>query len=251
MTEKTPERNSAFIICNGVTRKELKYNPHFQEGKGVHDHELDVLNQHTTFGCNALYREWQPSYLISIDEGITEEIKTSGYNGVHIVPPLEEQYEDSAYHEAHGHGPHIRQIGGTPRSNAGMNAMSEAIKLGYNFLYIMGMDCIVNDRDMALSNLYDKTDNYGPETRASLQDQKARCAYLNWFTYQHPTVHFRFVLPKYAKKDPVRVGVESFRSNTERRSRQRMPVSVYSFNGPNVSGMFYDHLIAQLESGVV
>jgi hypothetical protein len=249
MSETRPERNSAFIICNGVTRAELKYNKHFNEGRGSHDHELDVLNEHTTFGCNALYREWQPSYLISIDPGITEEIQTSGYNGVHIVPPLEEQYENPDYHIAHSHGPHIEKVGSTPRSNAGMNAMLEAIKLGYNFLYIMGMDCIVNNVEYAMSNMYDKTDNYGMDTRASLQDQKARCAYLNWVSYQHPTVHFRFVLPQHAKKDPERVGAEAG-PNGRTRSKA-MPMSIYSFNGPNVSGMYYDHFIAQLESGLV
>ena len=130
MDEKTPERNSAFIICNGVTRKELRYNPHYSEGKGIDDHELDVLNKHITFGCNALYREWQPTYLVSIDEGITKEIKSSGYNGEHIVPPYEKQFEDARYHEQAGHGPYIRNVGATPRSNAGMNAMMEAIDRG-------------------------------------------------------------------------------------------------------------------------
>ena len=53
----------AWIIGNGPSRK------------GIDLHELDG----TTFGCNALYRDFAPSYLLSGDAGVIKEICESEY----------------------------------------------------------------------------------------------------------------------------------------------------------------------------
>ena len=187
----------AFIICNGASR-------------GTFD--LDKLKPYPTFGCNALYREWQPTWLVSIDEGITNEIRESNFdNERHIVPPEEEQYEPIEYNP------------NRPRSNAGMNAIAEAIKRGYDKLYVLGMDFLLDDDNYTMSNIFDGTDNYGMDTRATENDQRARCGYLTWFCRQHPDVSFRFVVPKDTK---------SFRQ----------------ISAPNVTGCFYEILDTRLEN---
>ena len=40
---------------------------------------FDLLKNHTTYGCNALYREFAPSALVAIDELMYYEVITSGY----------------------------------------------------------------------------------------------------------------------------------------------------------------------------
>ena len=53
----------AFIIGNGPSRQQVKLNK--LEG--------------TTFGCNALYRDFTPDYLVSGDAGVIKEICATGY----------------------------------------------------------------------------------------------------------------------------------------------------------------------------
>ena len=53
----------AFIIGNGPSRQQVKLNK--LEG--------------TTFGCNALYRDFTPDYLVSGDAGVIKEICAKGY----------------------------------------------------------------------------------------------------------------------------------------------------------------------------
>lgn len=57
--------NKAFLIGNGESRK---------------DFNLDLLKPHgKIYGCNALYREYTPDVLVSVDHGIMHEIYQSGY----------------------------------------------------------------------------------------------------------------------------------------------------------------------------
>jgi len=83
-----------------------------------------------------------------------------------------------------------------PRSNAGMNAILEAIKLEYETLYVFGFDFLVVDQNTAMSNLYDGTDCYGLETRANLQDTRNRMKYLGHVIENNPKTNFVFCYPK-------------------------------------------------------
>lgn len=57
--------SNIFLIGNGESRK---------------DFNLDTLKPHgKVYGCNALYREYKPDVLISVDHGIMHEIYHSGY----------------------------------------------------------------------------------------------------------------------------------------------------------------------------
>jgi hypothetical protein len=57
--------NKAFLIGNGESRK---------------DFNLDILKPHgKIYGCNALYRQYTPDVLVSVDHGIMHEIYQSGY----------------------------------------------------------------------------------------------------------------------------------------------------------------------------
>ena len=75
---------AAYIIGNGPSRKEL----HLSELEG------------TTFGCNALYRDFTPDYLLSGDATIIKEICRTGYpkDNKCIFPdwdPIPKEFKDT------------------------------------------------------------------------------------------------------------------------------------------------------------
>lgn len=165
----------AFIIGNGPSRK-------------VVDLEK-LVGTAPIYGCNALYRDFHAwNYLVAIDDGMIEELRRERVDrGLVIIPPEENRYESAEY------SPHRR------RANAGMIAMDEAIKREARNgeeveLYCLGFDFILQG-DASVANIYDGTENYGPETRASKVDNVYRCQYLEWFANRHPNVTFTFVLP--------------------------------------------------------
>jgi len=166
--------NTAFIVGNGTSRKGF---------------ELTRLKQYgTVFGCNALYRDYPdrsfPDFLVSIDDGIITEIEGSDFPSKRfLVPPIDERWEPSECNI------------GRPRSNAGMNAMREAIKMEYNQIICLGFDFLIQDGSQLLSNVYDGTDNYGENTRASAGDNPGRVNYLQWLVRKNPDVDFIFIFP--------------------------------------------------------
>jgi len=170
--------NTAFIIGNGTSRKGF---------------DLTRLKPYgTVFGCNALYRDFPdyslPDFLVSIDDGIIAEIESSSFPSKRfIVPPIDERWEPAECNI------------GRPRSNAGMNAMREAIKMEYDQLICLGFDFLIQGGDQFLSNVYDGTDNYGPETRANAGDNPGRVNYLQWLVRKHPEVDFIFIVPDIEK----------------------------------------------------
>ena len=166
--------NTAFIIGNGTSRKGF---------------ELTRLKPYgTVFGCNALYRDYPdysfPDFIVSIDDGIISEIEHSDFPSKRfIVPPMDERWEPAECNM------------GRPRSNAGVNAMREAIKMGHDQLICLGFDFLIADREQSVSNVYDGTDNYGMEVRANANDNPGRINYVAWLTRTNPNVDFIFVFP--------------------------------------------------------
>jgi len=60
---------AAFVLGNGVSRQAI---------------DLTVLKTlGTTYGCNAIYREFEPDVLISTDVPISERIQHNGYSQTH------------------------------------------------------------------------------------------------------------------------------------------------------------------------
>jgi len=191
----------AFIIGNGKSRDGF---------------DLEQLRSHgKIYGCNALYRDFEPDYLIAIDDEITEEIKASDFpKDKFIHPIMEEQFEHPEFN------PFTRL-----RSNAGMNAMMEALKHGHRELICVGFDFIIQN-DLATDNMYEGSDCYGPETKTSLEDGVRRAMYLDWFAKKNYNTMFRLVLPK----------IDDLRTH-----------KLYS---PNIRGMFLDELVTYLNKSV-
>lgn len=174
------EQEIAFIVGNGISRKEINLNSLVGKGK--------------IFGCNALYRDFdQWDYLVAIDDNMISELLQIRHKTTQqiIIPPLIERYELEEY-----------RYSPRARSNAGMNAMLEAIRKGHKLLYCIGFDFLMNT-DIVVQNMYDGSKNYGPETKTSIKDSYNRVRYLEWFAKKFFDVRFIFVLPDTSKTKTV------------------------------------------------
>ena len=193
----------AFIIGNGPSRNNFDLT------------KLKGLG--TIFGCNALYRDFPkhdvPDFLVAIDRPIIEEIESSKFPIKRvIIPPLEEQFEDPEYN------PYNRF-----RSNAGVNALVEAIKTDHNVLYCLGFDFMLKSPKLSLGNLYDGTNAYGVETRSRYVDNLNRVKYMQYLAAKYRQIKFKFVVPRFGNKDEY-----------------------HNLNAGNVFGVFYDTFEASL-----
>lgn len=183
----------AYIIGNGLSRE--GFDLESLRGKG------------TIFGCNALYRDFTPDYLVAIDDKIIGEINYALDVGDCKVPRL--RFIVPSWNEC------FEETTGR-RSNAGMNAMKEAIKMGHKQLYCFGFDFLM-DSDVSVKNVYDGTDCYGPETRANREDNVNRVAYMEYVALNNRDVTFTFLFP-----------------------RTDEPLKLLTVSCDNVQGMFYD-----------
>ena len=162
--------STAFIIGNGPSRLPVNLN--------------DLVGKGKIYGCNALYRDFDKfDYLVVIDEQFKKLIEMGSDEGVieHgklILPPDEECVEETTGR----------------RSNAGMNAMREAIRHGATKLFCLGFDFVITDEIKNTDNIYKDTEGYGEETHATYEDSKHRVNYLNWFMKQNENIRFTFVV---------------------------------------------------------
>ena len=176
---------TAYVIGNGSSREKFKLQ--------------DLKGRGKVFGCNALYREYKdhilPDYLVAIDEDIIKEIQGSNFPKDRFInPPEDEKWEPVELHW--GKSDKKDWNPARPRSNAGMNAIKEAIKKGYTSVYIFGFDFLVVNEKIAISNVFHGTECYGLDTRANLNDTRNRMNYLGWMIEQNPDVKFHFCYPE-------------------------------------------------------
>ncbi len=174
----------AFIIGNGKSRQAVDLS--------------SLVGKGTIFGCNALYREFEEfDYLVAIDDRMIKELSSIVTYEPHIlsrgqmiIPPEDERWESAEY------SPQRR------RSNAGMNAMLEAIRRGHDILYCLGFDFIL-EGEKSIENIYAGTKNYEPHTQSNTSDNYFRVRYCDWFVNQHDDVKFVFVVPDDVATKPM------------------------------------------------
>jgi len=179
----------AFIIGNGTSRE------------GFH---LDNLRGETIYSCGIAHRGFtrpiQPTWHVTVEKYRQDMlIMEDGINPDVIRFPvdLEEHHELPEYHPG-THDPHQR-----PRNNAGMYAMTCAIRDGYTDLYILGFDSLILDnKDKAVSNMFTGR----PETRTRFEDNANRARYLNWFMDHNVLCHFTYMFDTEHDFYPLRGG---------------------------------------------
>ena len=132
-----PAGKNAYIIGNGESRIGF---------------DLYTLPQ-DTYGCNALYRDYEPDYLIVGDRKMHMEIVDAEYDQKNIV------YTNHSNIIRNGGVNHL--VPNNPNKGAGTTAMHIAIQDGHNQLFCIGFDCA---NDGPNYNVYKDTPCYKSST---------------------------------------------------------------------------------------
>lgn len=136
---------SAFIIGNGPSRESIDLNQLRRYGK--------------IFGCNALYRDFTPDYLIVIDENMADEVFLSGVHERTEVWTRDTRVYGRPFK---GHK--------NLRLCSGAGAVQIAAEKHFNRIYLIGMDFWQSEVN---HNIYSGTGNYKniPCTKATFRKQ--------------------------------------------------------------------------------
>ena len=129
---------AAFVVGNGVSRKPIDLNQLKSKGK--------------TYGCNALFREYSPDYLVAVDVKMIIEIQNARYqhsNEVWTNP-------NKLYHQMTG----FNFFNPTKGWSSGPTALHLASIHNNNEIYILGFDYKGLGEDNRVNNIYVDTNNY-------------------------------------------------------------------------------------------
>jgi hypothetical protein len=132
------ESDCAFVLGNGVSRR------------GIDLRELRKYG--VIYGCNALYREFEPDYLVAVDVKMVNEICKSRYqltNEVWTNP-------NRSYKKLHG----LNYFHPSKGWSSGPTALWLASQHGYKKIYILGFDYKGVKDGQKFNNIYADSMNY-------------------------------------------------------------------------------------------
>jgi len=130
--------NKAFVLGNGTSRSGIC---------------LESLRNHgRVYGCNALYRSYDPDFLVCVDKKMIEEINEERY-----------QYKNNSVWTYANKFPHIKNLNNFPFNNkmsSGPAALMLASIHNYDQIYMLGFDFFGLNKNTTYNNLYAGTRNY-------------------------------------------------------------------------------------------
>jgi hypothetical protein len=110
--------STAFVIGNGRSRKSIDLIP--------------LKNIGTIYGCNALYREFEPDHLVAVDAKMIFEIAKSGWQKQHKVYTN----HNKTFREIEG----LKILNPSKGWSSGPTALDLATEHGNEIIYILGFD---------------------------------------------------------------------------------------------------------------
>ena len=129
-------KKTAFVLGNGTSRKSIDL--------------TQLKEQGTVYGCNALYREFDPDYLVAVDTKMILEINKAGYQHSHNVWTN----PNRAYHQMNG----FNFFNPSKGWSSGPTALWLASTHNTQNIYIIGFDYQgINNK---INNIYADTPNY-------------------------------------------------------------------------------------------
>lgn len=139
--------NTAFIIGNGVSRKSI---------------DLERLNG-ITYGCNAIYRDFTPDYLVAVDPAMIEEILNSTYPKERLIIRSHPTID----------APEVRKLKWRD-SCSGISALRLALEEDYEKVVLIGFDLhgIGAGSERLVNNIYADTENYRSSQKSEVRYQK-------------------------------------------------------------------------------
>ena len=149
-TQVDIKRSNALVIGNGKSRLQFDL------------HELNAT--YVTYGCNALYRDFMPDYLIAVDRFMAYDILD---NNIDKQTKFYSQ-NDSTYSKRYPKSDINYVITDRRLGDSGSAAMRLAGKNGHKKVYMIGFDYTNNNRYD--DNVYSGTKHYaiGPLTNGGL-----------------------------------------------------------------------------------
>lgn len=131
-----PPKKIAFVLGNGVTRQRVNLSELKKFGK--------------IYGCNALYREFEPDYLVAVDEKMVKEIEKTQWQMRHEVwtNPNKGVLKLQGFRFFNPH----------KGWSSGPTALWLASSHGYDNIYIIGFD--YQGLNGKFNNVYADTPNY-------------------------------------------------------------------------------------------
>jgi len=161
----------SFVLGNGTSRKSI---------------DPQSLKEHgTIYGCNALYREFVPDYLVAVDTKMILEICRENYQLKHPVWTN----PNKAFNKFNG----LNFFNPSKGWSSGPTALHMASEHGNDEIYILGFDYqgLGNNKDK-VNNLYANTFNYKRSTDKATY-------FGNWLKQTTTTIQ------KFSKKRYIRV----------------------------------------------
>lgn len=163
-------KKKSFVIGNGLSRKSIDLEK--LKGKGF------------IYGCNALYRDFNPDYLIAVDTKMILELNKAGYQ--HKVPVWTNP--NKSFNKFNGFN-----FFNPPKGwSSGPTALHMASEHGADEIYILGFDYVgTGDNNTLVNNVYSDSFNY--------KKSRDRATYYGNWLKQTMTVCQKFPKKRYIR----------------------------------------------------
>lgn len=135
-SKQLQQNNIGFVLGNGKSRLAID--------------AKNLLNLGFVYGCNAVYREFDPHYLVAVDVKMVNEIVESGYHTIHEVWTNPNKGITSNNHLNFFHPHRGWSSGPTALWLSAMKGNTEIYILGFDYVGIQGK----------VNNVYADTKNY-------------------------------------------------------------------------------------------
>ena len=157
LKQNSQQHNVAFVLGNGTSRSKLNLN--------------EIKTRGTVYGCNALYREFEPDYLVAVDTKMVNEIIATGWHKDHQVWTNPNKGITAKSH-VNFFSPHKGW-------SSGPTALWMASQQGFSEIYIFGFD--YQGVEGKFNKVYADTFNYK-------KSQDAATFFGNWLSQTEKTI---------------------------------------------------------------
>lgn len=204
MKQSNQQHNAAFVLGNGTSRTSLNHN--------------SLLDKGIVYACNAMYREFEPHYLIAVDVKMVNEIVASGYNKTHAVWTNPNK-GISTKHHLNLFNPHKGW-------SSGPTALWFASEQGHKDIYIFGFD--FQGLQGRFNNVYADTYNYKKTSDTAT-------FHGNWLSQTERTIkdfrhtqYYRVINPGDFVPDQLGIQVKNIKHITYDEFNSRFPGCTYT-----------------------
>jgi hypothetical protein len=202
LKQPNQQNNVAFVLGNGQSRLNLNLN--------------ELKTQGTIYGCNALYREFEPDFLVAVDTKMVNEIIASGYHKTHSVWTNPNKGITSKSN--------INLFSPHKGWSSGPTALWMACQQKFSHIYVFGFD--YQGIEGKVNNVYADTFNYK-------KSQDPATFFGNWLSQTEKTVKeykhinfFRVITPGQFIPDKLQ-GIANLQHITFDNFNQKIPGCIY------------------------